>query len=154
MAAAPQPGDLVIDGLLYRWVPNTDLSFDYQENKPSKLAFRPDKGESGISVFLVALLNGPGDVVYDLPGYGVCEFTAQQFLAEVRRLRERKDNKFDQDVTIHYEPTPQPVKGRAHCYIQPMPAIVQKALYKRVATMTPGFPPAPAAAGFDPERDP
>lgn len=153
-AAAPQAGELVTEGLLYRWVPNTEDSFDYEEKKPCKLAFRPDKGERGISVFLADLLNSPGDVVSDLPGYGVCQFTVGQLLAEARRLRADRGNRFDEEITITYEPTKQPTKGQAHCYIQPVPAVVQKALYKRVAAMTPEFLPDAAVAGFDPDRDP
>ena len=100
------------------------------------------------------MLAGPGDVIYDLPGYGVCEFTAQQLLAEVRRLRERAKNKLDRDVTIRFDPTQQPVKGHAHCYIEPVQSILQKALYSRIASMADGFLPGPAVTGFDPNRDP
>ncbi len=139
-------------------MPNTELSYDYKENRPSKLAFRPDRGENsvpekGISVFLAEYLeHGPNDVIHDLPGYGVCEFTAEEFLAEVTRLRSSRDNDFDQQVVIRYDPTDTPRKGKAHCYIEPVPTIVQKALYKRVARMAPGFLPEPAVAGFRPEN--
>jgi hypothetical protein len=149
-----KPGDAVLRGLLYRWIPNTELSFDYKSGKPSKMAFRPDheKGETGISVFRADLI-GPREVIYGLDGYGVCEFTAEAFLQEVRRLRESRENRFDEEVRITCDPNAVPVKGHAHCYIDPMPAIIQKALYKRLATMTPGFLPGASVAGRSSRED-
>jgi hypothetical protein len=145
-------GEPVLRGLLYRWIPNTELSFDYKSAKPSKMAFRPDQGETGISVFRADLI-GPQEVIHGLEGYGVCEFTAEAFIEEVRRLRESRENRFDENVTISFDPNGVPVKGHAHCYIQPMPPIIQKALYKRLATMTPGFLPGASVAGRSSRED-
>ena len=154
MAAADiRPGDPVLFGLLYRWIPNTELSFDYKGKKPGKVAFRPDRGETGISVFR-ADLTRPQDVIDGLEGYGVCEFTAEQFLTEVGRLRASDENDFDQEVTIEFDPTTEhPRAGHAHCYVKPMPALIQKALYRRVSRMTDGYLPGPAVAGRSTERD-
>lgn len=147
MTADLRPGDRVLRGLVYRRIPNTVLPYDYKERKPGKLAFRPDRGEYGISVFLADLLTGPQDVIRGLDGYGVCEFRAEHFHDEVARLRGSRDNDFDEDVPITFEPNEYPVVGHAHCYIEPVPGILQKALYKRLARMTDGYHPGPPVAG-------
>jgi hypothetical protein len=141
-----RPGDPIVRGILYRWISNTILSYDYSSKKANKMAFRPDKGESGISVFRADLVL-PADVIYGLEGYGVCEFRAEAFLEEVRRLRADPKNDFDEEVTIKFEPNSVPRKGHGHCYIDPMPTLIQKALYRRLTKMVEGFLPAPAVAG-------
>lgn len=150
-ATESQPGDRVLRGLLYRWVPNTVLSYDYKGKKAGKLAFRPDEGETGISIFRADLVT-PANVIHDLDGYGVCQFTAEEFLEEVERLRASDENNFDEEVTIIFEPNDWPVKGHAHCYIDPVPGLIQKALYRRLAKMTDGYHPGPAVAGRSAER--
>jgi hypothetical protein len=145
-AAEIKPGDSLVTGLLYRCVPNTHGSYDYNEKKAGKLAFKPDYRENGISVYRADLV-APAEVLHELDGYGVCQFTAEAFLSEVKRLRESKENDFDQPVTITFEPSSRPRCGHGHCYIEPMPGLIQKALYKRLARIVDGFHPGPAVAG-------
>jgi hypothetical protein len=139
-------GDSVVRGLLYRWIPNTQLSYDYRTRKPTKMAFRPNENETGISVFLADLIQ-PGDVIHALDGYGVCQFTAEELLMAADQLRADPANKFSTPVTITFDPDSAPVKGHAHCYIDPMPTVLQKRLYKAVARMTAGYEPGPSVGG-------
>ncbi len=63
-------------------------------------------------------------------GYGLCTIDIPRFLAELNRLKADPKLRSRDDVAITYAPSAD--DGPAHCYIEPVPGLVQKAL-RRVA---------------------
>ncbi|MGH7411132.1 MAG: hypothetical protein ACREJ6_08780 [Candidatus Methylomirabilis sp.] len=144
---APKVGERLTTGLLFRRVPNTDLQWDYKGGGPTKLAFRPDKGEDGISTFLTHLTTEK-EVLLGHPGYGLCTIDIPRFLEEIERLKADPKIRFREDVAITY--TPSHEDGPAHCYIAPVPGLIQKAL-RRVAVAK--EPPSTAVEGKTSAQD-
>jgi len=150
---APRPGERLDHGDLYRRVSNTIGHYDYQGRRAGKQAFRPsldpDTGirETGISTYLASLTTR-GDTLRGHPGYGVCIISIEVFRAELARVRADPKARFNEDVAVTFSPSER--DGPAHVYIDPVPAIVQKAL-RRIARMD--VEPGPPVAGR-PQYDP
>jgi hypothetical protein len=127
----PQVGETLTTGVLFRRIPNTDLSWSYKDGGPGKIGFRPDKNETGISTFLTHLTTKE-EVLRNHEGYGLCTIDIPRFLADVERMRATPKLVVPENLAIRYAPSAE--DGPAHCYIEPVPGLIQKAL-RRVAVV-------------------
>lgn len=135
----PDPGELLFEGILLRRVPNDDGRWNPECGLPGKLAFAPAKNhstgerEAGISTYLAHLTSREQVLAGHDQHYGLVAIDIAVLHEAVAALRTRKGVASFGEFTVTFEPIDDPKAGEArhaHCYIEPMPAVIQKELVR------------------------
>ena len=139
----PEPGEQLTSGHLFRRIPNYEGWWDPLAGLPCKQGFAPgyDRNrakETGISTYLVGLTNIDEVLHGQDPAFGVVVIDIEELHAAVEALRPRMGtgrNKVKPfgPFSIIFDPTTDPVDGparHAHCWIDPVPPVVQKELVR------------------------
>lgn len=137
--SSPQRGERLTQGLLFRRVPNTDGRWDPQCGLPRKGAFAPGVDrqtrvrENGISTYLAELTSAEQVLAGLDPHFGVVVIDIQELHEALAAARKQKGATNFGEVTVIFEPSDDPADGaarHAHCYIEPVPNVVQKELVR------------------------
>ena len=84
MALPTAAGEHVIEGLLYRFIPNTNIYWEYDRDRPSPRAFRLRPGEKdGVSMYLDGLTSAERLEALR-PTFGIYAVRAEKLLKEQR----------------------------------------------------------------------
>ncbi len=99
MALPTVKGELITEGLLYRFIPNLDIYWEYDRDRPSPRAFRRRSNEGDVSMYLDGLTTVAH--LADLkPEFGI-------YSIRVERLLEHPA------VSVIYDPDPMQPEGIA-----------------------------------------
>jgi hypothetical protein len=138
----PERGEKLTTGLLFRRIPNWQGFWDSDCGLPLKQAFNPgrDKSgakETGISTYLQRLTNVDEVLEGHNPAFGVVLIDIAEVLSAVGELRNRMGGKKGVppfgEFSVIFEPSTTPeagAAGHAHCWMDPVPASVQKELVR------------------------
>lgn len=80
MALPVAPGEVVTEGLLYRFIPNLEVYWEYDLDRPSPRAFRRRPNEGDVSMYLNGLTT-TGCLRILKPRFGIYGFRVKDLLA-------------------------------------------------------------------------
>ncbi len=73
------PGEVVTEGLLYRFIPNLNIYWEYDRDRPSPRAFRLRSNEGDVSMYLDGLTTC-GCLRMFKPSFGLYAFRVERLL--------------------------------------------------------------------------
>lgn len=138
MALPSVAGQRVTDGVLYRFIPNLAVYWEYDRDRPSPRAFRSRPGEKdGVSMYI------EGHTSVDRlgalrPSFGIYAIDVERLLQEER-------------LSITYDPDETLPEGHAHVTVAGVNRRVAEWIAREVAYRL--NPPGPAVASLTPDID-
>ena len=133
MALPTAAGQRITRGLIYRFIPNTLVYWEYDRDRPSPRAFRLRPGEKdGVSMYLDGLTSADRLMAMK-PMFGICTIRVEELLGEQR-------------VSVLYMPDETLPEGAAHVAVSGVNRRVAEWIAREVAQRL--KPPAAAVVSL------